>query len=129
MRFKVIEELNEASVKSKMRKKCEDIEDDEVKLQEYFETLTLHEARERFQINCNMNKLRRNFKNMGHNKEAEWRCLGCDSEEEVNFHMMRCRQYEDDKVGLKIDTDKEINEFFSWRVIRKRMMILNDDEE
>ena len=131
MRSKVIaaaKEVNEKEVKSKMRTKCEDMKDEEIKLQDYFDNLTLYEARECFKIRSNMNKIRGNYKNMATNKQAGWRCVGCNLEVELNSHVMICGAYEDDRSDLEMNTDKGIVEFFR-RVMKKRMTIMDDEDD
>ena len=131
MRSKVTaaaEEVNEKDVKSRMKTKCEEMKDDEVKLQEYFHNLTLYEARERFKIKSNMNKIRGNYKNMATNKQAGWRCVGCNIEVELNSHVMICGAYEDDRSDLEMNTDKGIVEFFR-RVMKRRMTILDEEDD
>ena len=118
-------ELHKTEVKSKMRKKCEDMKDEEIKLQDYFVDLNLYEARERFKIKSNMNKIRGNFKNIPGNRAAGWTCVGCKLAVEVNSHIMTCSYYEEDKFGLNLDTDKGLVDFFR-RVMDRRQDILED---
>ena len=82
---------NEDEMKAKMRKKCDDIKEDDFKLQDYFKDLNLYEARELFKIKSNMNKVRGNYKNMPENKAAGWICVGCTQEAELNSHIMTCK--------------------------------------
>ena len=88
------------------------MKDDDIHLQDYFKELYLYEARERFKIKINLNKIRGNYKNMKIHKEVGWICVGCKQSIEVNSHIMSCVAYEDEKLGLDMESDKGLVEFF-----------------
>ena len=39
------------------------------------------------------------------NKEADWKCVGCNVQVEVNSHIMSCEVFDGLKVGLEMKTD------------------------
>ena len=59
----------EEEIKAKMGVKCEEMKDEDSLLKSYFQELTLYEARARFKLKSNMNKIRGNYKNMPATKQ------------------------------------------------------------
>ena len=77
--------------------KCTELRGDGFGLKPYVTELTLQEARERFRIRTDMNKIRGNYSNVLTNKMNKLVCVGCDVEgdKEVNSHVMECPAYQD----------------------------------
>ena len=64
---------------------------------------------------------------MPESRAANWKCVGCKLEVELNSHVMSCNAYEDDKSGLDMSTDRGLVEFFR-KVMKRRSDILAEKE-
>ena len=85
----------------KMRKemegktKAKDILTESLSLKDYMKGKSLCQIREWFRIRTNMNGMKANFKHDQRRGEENFLCVACGLEDEINSHVMVCREYED----------------------------------
>ena len=109
-------EKDEKEIKEKMGSKCEDIKNDEFKVQDYMKNNTVKDISEIFRIKTKMNHLRGNF-----SSDPKFRgpCSGCGVNKETNSHVTECEAYEYLLLGRDLSDDGDLVGFFR-DVMRRR---------
>ena len=82
----------------------------------------IEDARMMFKIRSKMVDVKWNFKNDARYKAELWFCDGCKGAIETQSHVMHCPAYENLRVGMSPQSDKDIVEYFR-KVLQIRLKV------
>ena len=88
---------------------------------DYFNSLTLREARIKFKLRSKMLDVKWNYKSDPNHAHNLWKCDSCQTNIETQNHILWCPAYADLRAGKDIKKDKDLVEYI------KKVLIIRDN--